>query len=587
MSFVAPLAPASKLKAAPPATEEAARDDLPPTAPPLNYEVPEWSAVASMPFRVEILKAGSIVGEHSLSDPVTVVGRLPTCTLSLDHASVSRNHAILQQSATSLFLFDLSSAHGTHLNKQPAPPRSHVELHDGDQIRFGMSTRVFVIVGGPARHRSDEDQPATPRKRTVPIPTVAPREEAPHEISWGFAEDASAEDAAYMSDAEDLEHVPVDEDAYYHRDPKKALKTFCEQRGVDPALRWDEEGHGPSKLFVATLTMELDGGRTMQGEGRASRKKQAEKLAALDLCIKLDKRQLLRSGGAFQSRAEMKRRTDKYGDNDDDDSFFDRTERPKKGKKEATSAPVVETYESLTAKLSTSDADIASIDTEIASIEASAAATSEVNADDELDQLVVGLETTAKLKHKKVLLDRRKVLTQTREQLITMIAIAKPHDVLTAKVTPLLNQTAKLVSDPSAPATPAVSDKSPVFKLPIPLSKKSVAAPLPASHPSLNPLAATATPELEQSPETGIPTDDRMAISPVPGTHAGSNIAVAVTDVTATGGLKPKGLPRKRTYAAMTRQESEAHARVQSEEMVDAAGKGENVGEEVVSKYGY
>ena len=53
-------------------------------------------------------------------------------------------------------LFDLGSRHGTKLNKQDVPARTHVRWHVGSMARFGESTRLVVLnaEGGP-----DQEEP--------------------------------------------------------------------------------------------------------------------------------------------------------------------------------------------------------------------------------------------------------------------------------------------------------------------------------------------------------------------------------------------------------------------------------------------
>ncbi len=70
----------------------------------------------------------------ALTAAITVVGRDPSAGLVIEHESVSRQHARLDREEERLFITDLKSAMGTHLNGDPvlrAPVRS------GDTLTFG------------------------------------------------------------------------------------------------------------------------------------------------------------------------------------------------------------------------------------------------------------------------------------------------------------------------------------------------------------------------------------------------------------------------------------------------------------------
>lgn len=66
--------------------------------PELAYEKPSWSAFPQEQCYVEVLKQGAIIERVALGmdREFVVCGRLPSCDLSMEHASVSRHHAVLQ-----------------------------------------------------------------------------------------------------------------------------------------------------------------------------------------------------------------------------------------------------------------------------------------------------------------------------------------------------------------------------------------------------------------------------------------------------------------------------------------------------------
>lgn len=135
-----------------PAPDGAAR------APP--YREPPWAGPAAGPYSLETLKGGTILGTRSLQGTsCCLFGRLPSCDVCLEHPSVSRFHAVLQHGASGpdgerdghgpgFYLYDLGSTHGTFLNKSRIPPRTYCRVHVGHVLRFGCSTRLFLLQVG-------------------------------------------------------------------------------------------------------------------------------------------------------------------------------------------------------------------------------------------------------------------------------------------------------------------------------------------------------------------------------------------------------------------------------------------------------
>lgn len=139
--------------------------DGPARAPP--YREPPWGSPAAGPYSLETLKGGTILGTRSLKGTSRCLfGRLPSCDVCLEHPSVSRHHAVLQHGASGadgecdgqgpgFYLYDLGSTHGTFLNKTRVPPRTYCRVHVGHVLRFGCSTRLFLLqVSGETSNRN-------------------------------------------------------------------------------------------------------------------------------------------------------------------------------------------------------------------------------------------------------------------------------------------------------------------------------------------------------------------------------------------------------------------------------------------------
>lgn len=126
--------------------------------PPVPYTEPTWGGkAADSPYALEILKNGTIVDTVPLAQKsYFVVGRLPVCDVSLEHPSISRYHAVIQyrsqagegESAgedTGFYVHDLGSTHGTVVNKNKIPPKTYIRLRVGHVLKFGGSTRLFIL----------------------------------------------------------------------------------------------------------------------------------------------------------------------------------------------------------------------------------------------------------------------------------------------------------------------------------------------------------------------------------------------------------------------------------------------------------
>lgn len=126
--------------------------------PPIPYTEPPWGGKApDIPYALEILKNGTIVDKVPLThSSYFVVGRLPVCDVSLEHPSISRYHAVIQYRKQAgegesvgeergFYIHDLGSTHGTVVNKNKIPPQTYIRLRVGHVLKFGGSTRLFIL----------------------------------------------------------------------------------------------------------------------------------------------------------------------------------------------------------------------------------------------------------------------------------------------------------------------------------------------------------------------------------------------------------------------------------------------------------
>ena len=136
-----------------------------------NFVPPEWSTLPHEVFGFEVIKGGcslprvdlnaTAYAQSAASASFVLIGRdADVCGLVLSHPSVSRVHAVLCFRSDVLLLRDLGSTHGTQRNKASVASANGgagewVELAVGDILRFGASSRLYVLEG-PDEFRPEE-----------------------------------------------------------------------------------------------------------------------------------------------------------------------------------------------------------------------------------------------------------------------------------------------------------------------------------------------------------------------------------------------------------------------------------------------
>jgi pSer/pThr/pTyr-binding forkhead associated (FHA) protein len=168
----------------------------------LSYQEPTWSAPPVEKFQLEVLKDGSIVSTIDLDGKAFyTLGRQPDIVdIVMDHPSISRMHAVLNfRDDGALMLRDLGSAQGTLLNKAPCDKSTYYRVYVGDMIKFGASTRKYIVCG-PETQTKEEYNSANMAayreklaRRSAEIKEKLDKEEERTAFSWGMREDAEAE----------------------------------------------------------------------------------------------------------------------------------------------------------------------------------------------------------------------------------------------------------------------------------------------------------------------------------------------------------------------------------------------------------
>ena len=116
-----------------------------------RYETPAWSSKPTIKYYLEVLKNGTIIETINFptEDQFVVIGRneeLCTKNFVFEHPSLSRQHAIIQHRDNGrIYLYDLGSTHKTFWNKEEIKPFHYIPLRCGDLLKFGESTRQYII----------------------------------------------------------------------------------------------------------------------------------------------------------------------------------------------------------------------------------------------------------------------------------------------------------------------------------------------------------------------------------------------------------------------------------------------------------
>lgn len=97
-------------------------------------------------WHLDVIKHGENIGNVLLNHSSISFGRGADCNVILDHASISRQHALLTRSENQHFqLVDKNSIHGTFINGKVLSKAGTKILKVGDIVQFGASTRTYVL----------------------------------------------------------------------------------------------------------------------------------------------------------------------------------------------------------------------------------------------------------------------------------------------------------------------------------------------------------------------------------------------------------------------------------------------------------
>lgn len=123
-------------------------------------------------------KTGPLDGQRWAIRDSILIGREPTCDIVIPDRQVSRQHARIQVGIRGIFIEDLSSKNGTHLNGKTI--NEAMLLQDGDVIQIAL-TQQFVYLSSDATVPLDISSMEIPKLEPVKAFQETSEEEEPVE----------------------------------------------------------------------------------------------------------------------------------------------------------------------------------------------------------------------------------------------------------------------------------------------------------------------------------------------------------------------------------------------------------------------
>lgn len=123
----------------------------------LKFQEPPEARAPNTPWRFYVFKENELLETlHISRQSAYLIGRnAEICDIHVAHPSCSVQHAVLQYRALPQengkllckpYIMDLESTNGTHLNGVLIEPARYYELRKGDVVKFGASTREYVLL---------------------------------------------------------------------------------------------------------------------------------------------------------------------------------------------------------------------------------------------------------------------------------------------------------------------------------------------------------------------------------------------------------------------------------------------------------
>ncbi|KAF3443979.1 hypothetical protein FNV43_RR13669 [Rhamnella rubrinervis] len=401
------------------------------------YTIPPWSGAPSHQFSLEVLKDGSIIDQLDVyAKGAYMFGRVDLCDFALDHPTISRFHAVLQfKRSGDAYIYDLGSTHGTFINKNQVKKKVYVDLHVGDVIRFGHSSRLYIFQG-PSELMPPEKDLKTIRKtkmyeeiqdREASLQRARREASLAEGISWGMGEDA-------IEEAED------DIDEVTWQTYRGQLTEKQEKTREKVIKRMEKIAHMKKEIDAIRVKDISQGGLTQGQQTQIARNEQritqiVEELENLEETLNESIRESIGARSGKQSRGKKKGATEDDEElSSDDDEFYDRTKK-KSSSKKAGENQSIETADTL---LDKKDDIMKEIEDKKELLldeknKMTSETTEETKMGDELDAYMSGLSSQLVLDKTRQLEKEISALQSELDRILYLLKIADPTGEATKK----------------------------------------------------------------------------------------------------------------------------------------------------------
>jgi len=229
-------------------------------------------------YYFDILKNGVIGDKINIHDkPYYIIGRQPTCDIVLDHPSISRQHAVIMHRPTGdVLLLDLNSTHGILLNQKKCHPNNIYRVGVGHIIKFGQSSRQFILEGGPFDlYNKLIEEEKLKREREQQRAGMTRKQGLGEDdgIMWGQREDAVEEDEGGSTENEE----PGIEEMVFSGNIEEVEEFMAKQNSNYSKKRQREFDDGDNENMKDEDYISSDEDDFVDRTGRAERKRDRKK----------------------------------------------------------------------------------------------------------------------------------------------------------------------------------------------------------------------------------------------------------------------------------------------------------------------